>query len=70
MRKRKYISGDWIARNRGEILPPREGRFLADGTEITRAEILPSEKRGVVEGTAKNGTQLQINVPLRSVLSF
>lgn len=60
----KRTGADHIARQNGQILPPKEGKFLVGGVKITRAEILPEKGQGVVEGIAPNGSWLQVNVPM------
>ncbi len=66
MRRNKgQISALHIAYEKGQILPAKEGRFLVGGAEITRAEILPERKQGVVEGKMPTGGVFQISVSTR-----
>ena len=60
----KDIGANHAAREKGKILPPKDGKFLIGGAEITRAEILPEKRQAVVEGIAPNGSWFQINVPM------
>ena len=63
-REPKQTSALHAAREKGQILPPKEGRFLRGGAEIPRAEILPEKRLAVVEGIAPNKSVFQINVPM------